>query len=175
MRTDENFFELIMQELLHQKQLLEDLEAENRELRQQLADLREGCGVFIEILGKQFSLIGDAVASSDVPLTSQSAPVVQQTSINEIEALPSSITIQLSALELQGEDKPVSTFLEELLLDEFASSATTPIAVWQGPTTPASAPAAPATPAPATAKLPTIDEDEKAALRRELVDSFLLE
>src|SRR6266581_1201942 len=117
MRTDENFFELIMQELLHQKQLLEDLEAENRELRQQLADLREGCGVFIEILGKQFSLIGDA----------------------------------------------------------FASSATTPIAVWQGPTTPASVPAAPATPAPATAKLPTIDEDEKAALRRELVDSFLLE
>src|SRR5207245_7273909 len=96
------------------------------------------------------SLDVDSVASSDMPSTSQSTPAVQQTFINEIEALPSSITIQLSALELQGEDKSASTFLEELLLDEFASSATTPIAVWQGPTTPASAAAAPATPAPAT-------------------------
>lgn len=169
MRTGENAFELIMQELLHQKQVLEDLEAENRELRQQIADLREGRGVFIEILGKRFSLIGDSVASSDMSSTSQPAPIVQQASTNTIGALPSSTAeTPLSAIDQEGEDKPSSTFLEELLIDEFISSATTPIAVWQGPATPA-------TPALTTTKQSTIDEDEKAALRRELMGSFLLE
>ena len=57
---------------------------------------------------------------------------------------------------------PSSTFLEDMLMDEFAAAATTPMtaAVWQGAVTRQAA---------------TIDEDEKAALRKELIGSFLLE
>ena len=57
---------------------------------------------------------------------------------------------------------PSSTFLEDMLIDEFAAAATSPMtaAVWQGA---------------ATKKAATIDEEEKAALRKQLIGSFLLE
>ena len=48
MKTSGSNFELIMQELLKQKQVLEDLQSENDELHRQLADVREGRGVFVE-------------------------------------------------------------------------------------------------------------------------------
>ena len=55
------------------------------------------------------------------------------------------------------------TFLEEVLLDEFTVATTNnPMATWTGPIQP-------------TKKNELIDEDRKAALRRELVGSFLLE
>ena len=54
---------------------------------------------------------------------------------------------------------PQPTFLEEIMLDEFAAAATNPTAVWTGP----------------IKKLEKINEDQKAALRRELMGSFLLE
>src|SRR5438270_5168369 len=54
-------FEQIMEELLKQKQVLEDMEAENRELHRQLADLRAGRGIVIDILGQHFSLTGEPV------------------------------------------------------------------------------------------------------------------
>jgi hypothetical protein len=38
---DEDTFDLIMQQVLEQKQLMEQLEEENRQLRRQLADLYE--------------------------------------------------------------------------------------------------------------------------------------
>jgi cell division protein FtsB len=50
------YFEQIAQELVKQKHLMEQLEAANRELRQQLADLRAGRGIFVEIAGNRFAV-----------------------------------------------------------------------------------------------------------------------
>jgi len=51
-----NYFEQIAQEIFKHKRLMEQLEAENRELRQQLADLRAGRGIFVDIAGSRFAL-----------------------------------------------------------------------------------------------------------------------
>ena len=53
---DSNYFDHIAQALFTQKQLMDHLEAENRELRKQLADLRAGRGVFVEVSGSRFAL-----------------------------------------------------------------------------------------------------------------------
>ena len=56
-----------------------------------------------------------------------------------------------------------TTFLEEMLIDEFTAAITSQIPAWKGSQ---------------TRKLPTIDlidEEEKAALRKQLIGSFLLE
>jgi cell division protein FtsB len=53
---DGNYFEQIAQEIFKQKRLMDQLEAENRELRQQLADLRAGRGIFVDIAGSRFVL-----------------------------------------------------------------------------------------------------------------------
>jgi cell division protein FtsB len=53
---DGNYFELIAQEIIKQKQRMDQLEAENRELRQRLADLRAGRGIFVDIAGSRFAL-----------------------------------------------------------------------------------------------------------------------
>jgi len=52
----ENYFDQIAQELRKQKQLMDRLELENRELRRQLADLRNGVGISIEVAGIRFPL-----------------------------------------------------------------------------------------------------------------------
>jgi len=52
-----------------------------------------------------------------------------------------------------------ATFLEEIMYDEFANQMTSPMSVWTGP----------------VKKPETPDEAQKAALRRELMGSFLLE
>lgn len=57
-----NSFERIMQEIAIQKQLLEDLSAENTLLRGQLADLREGRGMVVEIDGQRYALASTAVS-----------------------------------------------------------------------------------------------------------------
>jgi hypothetical protein len=49
-------FEGIAQMLLEQKKLMDALEAENRELRRQLSDLRRGVGMAIVIDGKTIQL-----------------------------------------------------------------------------------------------------------------------
>lgn len=49
-------FEGIAQMLLEQKKLMDALEAENRELRRQLTDLRRGIGVAVIIEGKTIQL-----------------------------------------------------------------------------------------------------------------------
>ena len=51
-----SYFDQIALELRKQKQRMDELEAENRELRRQLASLRRGEGVVIEIAGFRFSL-----------------------------------------------------------------------------------------------------------------------
>jgi IS1 family transposase len=52
-------FEGIAQMLLEQKKLMDALEAENRELRRQLADLRRGIGIAVVIEGKTIQLATD--------------------------------------------------------------------------------------------------------------------
>ena len=53
-------FEGIAQMLLEQKKLMDALEAENRELRRQIADLRRGVGIAVVIDGKTIQLANDA-------------------------------------------------------------------------------------------------------------------
>ncbi len=171
MKTSGSSFELIMQEVLNQKQLMEVLRTENDELRRQLADLREGRGIFVEILGKRFPLVGEPVRVS--PEGAPAAEVdlsLQETTEIKSEALPPPLPeTPLPATELTveevAEDRPplaspaTSSFLEEALLDEFSAASTRQIAVWSGPIT----------------NHPTLDEQEKETLRRELSGSFLLE
>jgi hypothetical protein len=54
-----NYFDQIAQELRKQKYLMDKLEAENRELHQQIASLRSGRGIFVDISGVRFSLRGE--------------------------------------------------------------------------------------------------------------------
>src|SRR6202030_2923374 len=58
MKSSSSSFENILEALIQQKQVLEDMQAENETLRQQLADLRAGHGVFLEILGTRIPLAG---------------------------------------------------------------------------------------------------------------------
>ena len=188
-------FELIMQEVLNQKQCMDDLLAENRELRRQLADLREGHGIFLEIEGIQFALTNEMLADTShvrtVPTPQDTPSPVEPTPAPVAIAVPVPVatsdesvmgTIPETPYPTTDEFTPIaqlsdevedeeelppsptptqhSTFLEEMLIDEFASAATSPMAVWRGPE---------------TRKLDMIDEERKAALRKELIGSFLLE
>lgn len=54
-------FEGIAQMLLEQKKLMDALEAENRELRRQIADLRRGIGIAVVIDGKTIQLSSDGM------------------------------------------------------------------------------------------------------------------
>ncbi len=226
-------FDLLVQEVLKQQRVMEELEKENRELRHQLADLRTGRGIRIEICGKSFTL-GDEVTESvptaaaaeaqsagpakieaQVPpveaLTAEPATAIEAGESSEasapqvppeqhagviaaasatrsaekepeiVGAAPAPAPAQVappaaqlaekepesvapaSSAQAAGEQTASSaTFLEEIMLDEFASASTKPMAVWNGPVR-------------ATRKLQDIDEEQKARLRRELTGSFLLE
>src|SRR5947209_2104201 len=57
-------FDLLMQEIFNQKQRMDELIEENRDLRRQLTDLREGRGIYLEIDGKQFALNGEPLVAS---------------------------------------------------------------------------------------------------------------
>lgn len=189
-------YELIMQEVLNQKQRMDDLLAENRELRRQLADLREGRGIFLEIEGLQFALTNEMFADTShvqaVPTPQDTPTIVEPVPMPVTVGVPGTtddehvmgtipetpypatdefIPVAQFSDEIEDEEElPVSTtpstptqhstFLEEMLIDEFASAATSPMAVWRGPE---------------TRKLDMIDEESKAALRKELIGSFLLE
>src|SRR5438105_12544708 len=58
-RTASAGFEGIAQMLLEQKKLMDALEADNRELRRQLIDLRRGVGTALVIEGKTIQLATD--------------------------------------------------------------------------------------------------------------------
>jgi hypothetical protein len=172
MKTSGSNFELIMQEVLKQKQLLEDLQKENAELHNQLAELREGRGIFVDILGNRFPLVGEPVGVSPAATVGTDLSLQETTAIPG-EALPSSLpetpvpAIAREVAEAQEERPPLATpamssFLEEALLDEFSNASTRQmeqVAVWSGPIT----------------NPPSFDEQEKETLRRELSGSFLLE
>jgi len=168
MDTNGNGFELIMQEVLSQQKLMEELEAENRELRRQITEIREGRGIFVDVLGTRFSLnVEPVVAIPDSALTQELAPAVEQQPTSTIE-IPTTPIPEASLSETEevqeeipeeGSLVPSSSFLEEMLIDEFASAVTSPMAIWSG----------------STKKSTPVDEEDKVTLRRELVDSFLLE
>src|SRR5690349_10006467 len=91
METNGTGFELIMQEVQNQQNVMKELEAENRELRRQLVDLREGRGIFIELLGTRYALdVKPAVTSSESALTQELVPAAEQqpTSIIEVPTTP---------------------------------------------------------------------------------------
>ena len=66
-------FEGIAQMLLEQKKLMDALEAENRELRRQIADLRRGVGIAVVIDGKTIQLAVD----QSMQLSAQSQATLQ--------------------------------------------------------------------------------------------------
>jgi hypothetical protein len=207
MAMSDSSFDLILHELLDQKEFMENLEAENRELRQQIATLRAGRGIFVEILGNRFALLSEsadipsytASAVSAVPSTSM--PVEEHgESISLITEEPADTHVEMDVEKeeqvisvpetplpvmdfLLEDDGPISSssFLQEMQqTDELSFVTTSKMAVW-GELTTSPTP----TPIPASASIPDAkqqqqpaaarDEDEKAALRRELIGSFLLE
>jgi hypothetical protein len=174
MYTSGSNFELIMQEVLKQKQLMEDLLLENEELHRQLVDLREGRGIFVDILGKRFPLVDVPVSNSPHRTVAKSTDLsLQETAEISSESLPfplpeTPLPASDSPVEEVQEDLPtyeapaMSSYLEEAMLDEFSEAATREmeqVAVWPGPVT----------------NPPAFDEKEKENLRRELSGSFLLE
>jgi hypothetical protein len=174
----DNSFERILQEVRNEQERLQALLSENADLRRQLADLRSGRGIFVEIGDKRFALVADTIMAAEDALPSFTSFLNDQLSDNLtiFEDVPDSTPLETSfpttdefaSTEYAPDDsdehelEPVgnATFLEEMLVDEFAAATTL------------------STPAPKsseTRKLPPIDEVEKETLRKELVGSFLLE
>lgn len=175
-------FELIAQEMLKQKHIMEKLIEENRELRRQLAELREGRGIFVEINGQRIALnllmeeAAPAKPAESLPQAPSRATNTGQANTQVITDAPTVATpaqtpptdprmpvfpetVPTTPRKGENEKTTPSTFLEEVMVDEFSAAMTSPKAVWTGP-----------------AKQPEIaDEDQKAALRKELMGSFLLE
>ncbi|GAC1645327.1 MAG: hypothetical protein NVS4B12_11260 [Ktedonobacteraceae bacterium] len=179
-------FDLIAQELLKQKQVMEQREEENRELRRQLAELREGYGIFVEIDGCRFSLLREDVAPSQIPaiettpvtmaahVTVELEPLAELVAAQHDVALDKTEELVMSIPETprpsidffaDNEEEQVTgpTFLEEVMIDEFASAATSPLAVWSDPKQ------------EQEKKSENIADEELAALRRQLIGSYLLE
>jgi len=167
-------FDLLIQEVINQKQHLEQLFEENQNLQRQLADLRAGRGIIFEVCGQQFSLNGDLIGDASSGEVSQ----VQDTSVpHETMSMPLSDTpisaipeseLAAEPLSNNSEQQPVSntpSFLEDLLVDEFTAATTSPMQAWQNTQAQGTGQPAPE----------EIDEDAKAALRRDLIGSFLLE
>ncbi|MBE3566699.1 MAG: hypothetical protein IMW90_13325 [Thermogemmatispora sp.] len=219
-------FDRLLEAIYAQQRLLEELERENRELRQQLQDLREGRGIFVEILGVRYplSVVGaverqitapaPAVAAQPeyiaVPPSSQPLSERQEerlgsqdqrgvTSAEERSGKIAQIRASIGPLEAQQMARSLPpaqapalegprlspSYLEEMLLDEFAAAATGPLGAFasSGPEAGSAGPQSaehppeqrlaqgePAGPAPTA-----LDEESKAALRRELMGSFLLD
>jgi hypothetical protein len=164
----ENYFEQLGRELLQQKRLMDKLKEENRELRRQLAELREGRGIFLKIGDQRFALLanGETVALENnmdntdpsIRRAGNSAPLSEKSAAEE--------TLQRSRKE--KEPVPVETakakevpFLEEVMLDEFASALTNPV------------PSTPTTPGPKEKQKNAYEEQKR--LRQDLQGSYILE
>src|SRR6266702_3644826 len=173
-------FEILMQEIFNQKQRMDELLEENHTLRRQLTDLRAGHGIFLEICGRRFALNTENLLPPSQRVSPvQDVPVAEQTTISmpitavTMGYIPETPRPDSDASESRSPSAEYSevetaelshtTFLEEMLFDEFDAAATSQIPAWRGSQ---------------TRKLPTIDlidEEEKAALRKKLMGSFLLE
>ncbi|HVB74404.1 MAG TPA: hypothetical protein VNE38_12695 [Ktedonobacteraceae bacterium] len=226
MKSTGSSFETILEALLKQKQVLEDLQAEHETLRQQLADLQAGRGIFVEILGTRIPLattpdaqVVDVVSNGKVAIETMedTAPLIAampaaktDASLEETTAIyktdddltlqptaafavtNADLTLQPAAAipgeslqadaretSLPGSDfviedvsenetpMPVrasSSFLEDAMFAEFSTASRRHVDNWSAPNTNG----------PITDN-PILDEDEKAALRRELMGSYILE
>jgi hypothetical protein len=182
-----NNFDVLMQEILKHRRIMEQLEEENRELCRQLADLREARGIYVEICGKRFALMAEstpapALATPVPVLTSYGSPAPgacapgapasqktppshdRETDVTEAPtiAMPQASRSATRPLEDEEEETSIPTFLEEIMMDEFAAASTASTSLM-------------ATWSPPAKKQQSADEDEKATLRRQLMGSFLLE
>lgn len=159
MQRYEHVFDTLIQELLQEKQQFERLVAENTQLRRQLAELREGKGVRVEILGQQF-LLGETSSSSATratpsPLSSGSNFLAQ--SASETKVLPALAGPSRGEPEVREPQTPASL---PAVLPEHVSLATTQALAAVSPEQPTASPKS---------------QEEQASLRRELVGSLLLE
>lgn len=82
-------FESIAEMLLQQKKLMDALEAENRELRRQLAELRRGIGIAVVIEGKTIQL---ASGASDPAFQNSLNGLSQSPAANQISQLNNQIS-----------------------------------------------------------------------------------
>jgi soluble cytochrome b562 len=83
-------FEGIAQMLLEQKKLMDALEAENRELRRQLNDLRRGIGIAVVIEGKTVQLATDQSVSQAQAALQSLQNLQNQGTQNALQSNPSS-------------------------------------------------------------------------------------
>ena len=160
-------FDQIAQKIIEQKHFMDKLAEENRELRQQISDLKMGRGIFIEIEGQRFALTAPGnAATSGIPEASTAQDSIQLSEQQQEQAPKIAGVDQQSAPPEQGEkDKqeanPAPSFLEEVLLDEFSSAMTTPVE---------SVPKL-----QAEQKKLEGQQEQKERLRRELMGSYILE
>ncbi len=184
-------FDQLAQEIIKQKHIMDKLVAENQDLHRQLADLRAGRGIFIEINGQRFALAQNTNNStSDAPVqeeviieTAVAMPQQEQTVTNEtqnrvephVSTVQSSPTLPLPPVATThhsgSQSKKQTTFLEEVMIDEFASAMTSPLALRKDSKQQKAITETKTQP-------PVAEEDkeeDKATLRKELMGSFLLD
>lgn len=127
-------FDLIIQAVLKQKQLMERLVDENWQLRRQLADLREARGIFVDIEGRRFWL--SAQSSQITPATPSPAiaPLHPTSGTSDTpNAAGASSTIARCLMEPEqgeeeeGESIPSPSMLQEGIDNTFCEQPTTPI------------------------------------------------
>jgi hypothetical protein len=106
MQKSDHGFEQIMSAVLEQKQVWEKLQAENRELRQQLVDLRAGRGIYVDIMNQRFQLVWDS----------------SKTGNNEEAAGKRAQAPKNAKAAAQPATQASSGVLEEMLLDELSSA-----------------------------------------------------
>lgn len=146
MQTSDHGFEQIMSAVLEQKQVWEKLQTENRELRQQLVDIRSGRGIFVEIMNQRFELVWEASKGAPELVAAAQEKRPQPQVAKGIKG-----TVQSSPTASSG-------VLEEMLLDELSTAMNNRMGS-----------------APERKSSTSLNEEQKANLRRELSGSFLLE
>jgi hypothetical protein len=163
-------------ELIQQRMVA--LKTENTELRQQLTSLRNGHNILLEIAGQRFAFADDiteaasyeAVPTQAFPELPSTPPIAHrpdtttstpEEGIQDYPTIPRMKAQQVQDAQKDAKEKSQArpAFLEEIMIDEFAAAASTPLAVWTSP----------------EKKPEPISEDQKETLRRELMGSFLLE
>lgn len=169
-----NNFDQIAQKIIEQKHLMDKLEEENRELRQQISDLKTGRGIFVEIEGRRMALIAPGnAATSGVPEASAARDSIQSSDQQQEQAPKIAGVDQQPAPPEQGEkDKQEAnsapSFLEEVLLDEFSSALTMSVESVQQLQSKQKE-------VEGQQKEAEGQQEQKERLRRELMGSYLLE
>ena len=181
-------FDQIIQELAKQQHIMEEMLQENRHLRQQLADLRAGKNIFLEINGARVALatllssaqaqqarpqsttqltqsidaqsdltgiiniidIENSINNAQQPATPEQQQQQQKEELEEI--------VQQSTMPIKSQmpEKAQQPFLEEIMISEFESA----LATNASPKPPMEKPSS---------------EEQKANLRRQLMNSYILE